>query len=641
MKLREITIQNFRCFSDITVPISDNTILVGENNSGKTAFLDALKSALPLTVAARRRTFDEYDYHMISADDSPQTSQGIVIELWFREDSTEEWPEPLIIALNEIIQTDPVMVLNSIGLRVSSKYDEDLNEIITKWEFLSIDGEPLGGRGANPANLNKFLSYFRLYYLSSLRDSAREFSPRSQFWGTILRDLKITEEQRHLIGGELARLNEILLAEDPRLEEVRQALERGQEILRIDGDQRTTIQALPLQPWDLMSKAQVIIKARGRDISFPLDRHGHGTQSLAVLFLFQAYIDVLLKPTFEEETKAMLALEEPEAHLHPQAIRALAGNIDEIESQKIVSTHSPYFIQEIPFEQIRMFRREEDSSKVVYLKRSFFANIPENPGIIQFCGNNADKYSFHARTSVLTVKGKIEEDEYRRLLRIYAEQNEFHSVLKKLKDESQLYLDESDLQDLGTYVKRIRGDILFASAWLLCEGQSEYLLLRYFAELIGQPLDQTGIAIVDFQNNGSPGAFIGLAQTFEIPWLMFFDDDDAGRGFLNQVKNRGFTDDQIETLVRPLPGDEMDLEKFLALNGFINEYIEILNDNNVQIATNPGESGFEEEIIQNIKLNKVGNVSALIEKLREGEADGSRVPGFFREIIEDLIEMVN
>ena len=113
MKLREITIQNYRCFSDITVPISDNTILVGENNSGKTAFLDALKSALPLTVAGRRRTFDEYDYHMISADDSPQTSQGIVIELWFREDSTEEWPEPLVIALNEIIQTDPVMDLNS------------------------------------------------------------------------------------------------------------------------------------------------------------------------------------------------------------------------------------------------------------------------------------------------------------------------------------------------------------------------------------------------------------------------------------------------------------------------------------------------------------------------------------------------
>jgi predicted ATPase len=38
-------------------------------------------------------------------------------------------------------------------------------------------------------------------------------------------------------------------------------------------------------------------------------------------------IDVLLKPTFQPETEAILALEEPEAHLHPQATRALAANL--------------------------------------------------------------------------------------------------------------------------------------------------------------------------------------------------------------------------------------------------------------------------------------------------------------------------
>jgi len=42
-------------------------------------------------------------------------------------------------------------------------------------------------------------------------------------------------------------------------------------------------------------------------------------QSLAVLFLFQAYLNVLLKPMFQPETEAILALEEPEAHLHPQS----------------------------------------------------------------------------------------------------------------------------------------------------------------------------------------------------------------------------------------------------------------------------------------------------------------------------------
>jgi putative ATP-dependent endonuclease of OLD family len=105
-----------------------------------------------------------------------------------------------------------------------------------------------------------------------------------------------------------------------------------------------------------MSKAQVVIRGRGTEVDLPLSRHGQGMQSLSVLFLFQAYLDVLLKPQFREETTAILALEEPEAHLHPHASRCLALMLGGIKSQKIISSHSPFFVQEIPFEQIRLFR---------------------------------------------------------------------------------------------------------------------------------------------------------------------------------------------------------------------------------------------------------------------------------------------
>jgi len=96
---------------------------------------------------------------MSKAEESPQTSEGIVIELWFREDTPDEWPDSLVQDLNDIMQTDPVKDLDSIGLRLSSKYDESTREIATKWEFLTLDGQSLGGRGANPANLTKFGSY--------------------------------------------------------------------------------------------------------------------------------------------------------------------------------------------------------------------------------------------------------------------------------------------------------------------------------------------------------------------------------------------------------------------------------------------------------------------------------------------------
>ena len=112
MKLREVIIQNFRNLVDVRIPIDNTTVLVGENNSGKTAFLDALTQALPKSGYSRTNPFDEYDYYMAKPADSPRTSPGITIELWFREDTSDEWPETIIQTLTEVIQTDPIRNLN-------------------------------------------------------------------------------------------------------------------------------------------------------------------------------------------------------------------------------------------------------------------------------------------------------------------------------------------------------------------------------------------------------------------------------------------------------------------------------------------------------------------------------------------------
>lgn len=637
MKLREIRVQNFRCLADVTIPIGDTIVLVGTNNSGKTALLDALRIALTGNRANRGTPFDEYDYHMSKVGDSPQTSQGIVVELWFREDTPDEWPDSLVQALNDIIQTDPVQDLDSIGLRISSKHDEVAGAIVTTQEFLALDGQPLVGRSANPANLLTFLSYIRLFYLSSLRDSNDEFSSRSQYWGRILRDLEIGEAQSRTLSEELAKLNDALLKADSRLEQVRESLGKVQKIIRFGAGQNASIQALPLKPWDLLSRSEVVIKAYGSEIDFPLSRHGQGVQSLAVLFLFQAYIDVLLKPTFQPETEAILALEEPEAHLHPQATRALAANLGEIKSQKIISSHSPYFIQEIPFTQIRMFRRHGPTSKVLYVKQSFTTQIPNAPALLSFCTKNPSKFAYHVGTSALTVHGRMEEREYRDLLTLYPGQSEVHVELRRLREESQLYLSNNDLTDLDTYAKRIRGEVLFARAWLLCEGQSEYLLLRYFAGLMGTPLDQAGVTVIDYQNNGSPGAFVGLARAFEIPWLMICDNDQGGKDSIRQVQNRGLTALEINQLVRPLPEAGMDWEMFLVKNGFSQECRQILAERSVILTLNEGTAGFEDEIAEKIRADKTGYAIALIEKLQGTSSDASKVPQFLQTLIEDVI----
>ena len=169
MKLREISLKNFRCLKDITIPIDDITVLIGENNSGKTALLEALRFALPPRFN-QSNPFEEYDYYMTCNSDSPQTSDGIVIELLFKEDNAGEWQDSLIQALSEIVQTEPIGDIDSIMLRISSKYDEATGDIVPKWEFLDLAHQALGGKGGNINNHSKFLSYIKFFYLSALRD---------------------------------------------------------------------------------------------------------------------------------------------------------------------------------------------------------------------------------------------------------------------------------------------------------------------------------------------------------------------------------------------------------------------------------------------------------------------------------------
>jgi putative ATP-dependent endonuclease of the OLD family len=639
MKLRKIRVKNFRCLVDVCVPISDTTVLVGENNSGKTALLDALRVALPYTAARKRAPFSEYDYHMFTKDDSPENSDGIEIELWFKEDNSGDWPVPVIQDLTEIIQTDPISGINSIGLKLWSKYDEIAKIINHKWEFININGQALGGKATNPINLTNFLKYVRCFYLSSLRDSSNEFSSRSQFWGSILRDLKITEEQQKYLSEELSKLNESLLKSDDRLDQVRNTLEKCQDVMCLGEGTRTSIQALPLKPWDLMSKAEVVIRNRGGEVDFPLSKHGQGVQSLAVLYLFQSYIDILLKPTFEPETEAILALEEPEAHLHPQAIRSLAINLKKLQSQKIITTHSPYFIQEIPFSDIRLLRQHGEQTKVLYIKKSFSANLPETSKIRDYCKNNSAKYDYDPVNSILKVTGKIEESEYRKLVVEYADNNDAILALKILKEESQLFLSEDELVDLDTYAKRIRGEVLFARAWLLCEGQSEYLLLRYFSELIGTPLDQKGITLIDFQNNGSPGAFVGLARVFDIPWLMICDNDQGGKDFIRQIQNRGVVEPEFSHFVRPLPAEETDLELFLIKNGFKHFYEKLLADRGIEFETDKKDPDYDRKLADIVQKDKTGICISMIERLRIAGVEKDIVPAFFQKAINDIVAM--
>ena len=159
MKLRNLRITGFRNLEDVSIPIEDLTVFIGANSAGKTSVLEALNLALSGKAGGKEGKFEDYDYFMGKAGDSPKDGREISIELFFQESDVGEWPETLIQALSEIVITDLIRDIDSVRVRLVGGYDSVIGQYYSRWEFLNLEGLPLTGKGAAPQNLQKFLRY--------------------------------------------------------------------------------------------------------------------------------------------------------------------------------------------------------------------------------------------------------------------------------------------------------------------------------------------------------------------------------------------------------------------------------------------------------------------------------------------------
>ncbi|MEE4602309.1 MAG: AAA family ATPase [Desulfobacteraceae bacterium] len=105
MKLIEIKIENFRGVRSLHLPFDGLTVLIGENNTGKSTVLEAIRLVLTRGFVVRRAgQFTEYDFHLKDANAMPQTADPISITLHFAEEQESEWPDTVVQQMSEVIQ---------------------------------------------------------------------------------------------------------------------------------------------------------------------------------------------------------------------------------------------------------------------------------------------------------------------------------------------------------------------------------------------------------------------------------------------------------------------------------------------------------------------------------------------------------
>lgn len=356
LRVSKVRLQQFRGIKDVTVELDRETVLIGENNTGKTTFLHALSICLQQLRSSRSAAFDTYDLHFADGEVGPTSALPVVITLTFAEDASGQWADDLVMELDGLTVLDD-QDRNVLTLEVTGTPSPVDGSIEPSWRFLDAAGNPITtGPSRRPNSLNTVQALAPIFYLTALRDVASNFGTRGKFWRPFLNEGGIPPEKRQEIIDALQGVNELVIEHHESLGQVRDRLAVLRKLIAASDAADVSIDAVPPRIFDMLSRTQVSLTAPG-GASVPLERHGDGTQSLAVLLLFDAFLKSKLSLRTNAHAQPILALEEPEAHLHPGAVRALYELLRDLDGQKIVSTHSGDLLAEVDILHVRRFAR--------------------------------------------------------------------------------------------------------------------------------------------------------------------------------------------------------------------------------------------------------------------------------------------
>ena len=629
MYLKEATIKNFRSLKNVHISFEDTTILIGENNAGKSTILDAIR--IGLNKAIGRTSFDDYDFYMNDIIKSPKESEGIKITLVFEERTPGEWEGYISDTFVEAIQYIDAEKA-SIIIEANALYNEVTGDIEAKTSFLNIDYDPIVGRVQNL--VNRFLSLTPVFYLQALRELKDTFSSKSPLWGRFMKKVSIPPNELDNIQNQIEKLNDKIISNDNNLASLVTELQKIQKVMDFQGEDLVSINAVPLKTWDLLSKAQVVLNNGTSAIDFPLDRHGQGTQSVTAILLFKAYINILLKEISSDSAEAILTLEEPEAHLHPQAVRALQKSIEEMYCQKIITTHSPYFIQNADIRNVRYLRKSEGQTNVSRIKDHISFEV-EN--ISEGLKKIAQKFSKVVSIDEINKRVVIREPINSTIEKGLRGCCKCKGVdIDNIIAEAYLIFSNQELYEVNMYTQRNRGDILFARKWFLYEGQTEDVIIPYFARLLGKEFDENGINGIMYRNNGSARAFIKLAKVLDIPWVVLGDNDEQGKTTMKEVINCGYSKEYVAERVALT--NEKDIEHELAKSeAILNDYElllgEDISEEEKQLKIDGKDDEYRETVVSKIQKGKVENAYKLLEIWDERGFDKNEIPAVIKTLI--------
>lgn len=586
LRIAEVRIQDFRTIADVCIPMRRTLVLLGENNAGKTAFLSALDVAL-----GSARASDED----LRQDPDGNSASHFIVDVRCTPAVGDDFADEVVQVLGGAIQlkgNDPPF----FAMRCKGEFDHARREFGIKRTFLKGWARERASAEAllempNVQVTRKVRELITFNVLDARRDAIEQLRNRRTFWGQLVSDLRLAEKLKTDIELTLVQLREKLVAGSPPLAALQKELKDLSSVFA-HPNLDVRVSPVPSDVENLLRAMDLLLTETGQQ-ELPISVQGMGTRSLSALLIFRAYVRAILASTSAPGTLSVAAFEEPEAHLHPQAQRAVLSVIDQIPGQRLISTHSPFVAAIADVYDIRVFRRERTGTTISWVSEK------------------------NASTGAPTFTAE-------------------------------------ELAQVRRFVQRRHGEILFARVVGLFEGDTEDAAFPVFAKLFWPTgADSLGVSFVNVNGAGNYKHMILLLDMLKVPWVIFSDGDQAGVDGVAAAGNAiGRTLDASSPEVVFLPVGE-DFEAHIIAGGFrlhaelaVAKFFgpDVLNDYKVKNHGQPqkknkgkrdySSSGWEIRLVHDFMDRNKGTYGAALAE--EIVADKQQLPSTVREFFKRI-----
>ena len=367
MYLSLLQIKNFRCFDgnehSITFKKGLN-VLVGENDSGKSAIMDAIKLVLGTT---------DMNWYRVEQED------------FYKEDATLEIK--ITCKFEELNEDERGAFLECLSYEDENK---KIPCLYLHWtcRYLSSFNPPrpvvnvsTGIEGNGPSPSAEARELLRATYLRALRDAYSEMQAgRHSRLSQIMQHISVVDQGvdeyeeeidiHNLSIAGIADLSNTLLAKHPALDSINEEMTTIlQEKMLLKKDNiRTRLEVTGSNSNKIKKEMALLEKldlAVDKDVSDMCGRVGLGTSNI----MSMACELLLHNEAIGDNKSCFLLIEEPEAHIHAQRQLKLIQSLEE-ESEKgnrqtIITTHSPLLASVVKLSNIVIVK----SGKVYSLEK--------------------------------------------------------------------------------------------------------------------------------------------------------------------------------------------------------------------------------------------------------------------------------